>query len=823
MPNDIIYLNGKHPLINDEKLKESFFSFLGRTVSNSILYIFSNFPAPVSAEYKIDILAILSIEDFHGNYLRVSNNYSSNNYFRNFILPISINNNHFEDTIEVVKNNLLINGIFYENNDELLTIKFGLKNLLESKCFFEKGKVQLIPIEILINKNKQIVFEQTFVDYTINWQNIFSYVKLNPNLYFQSYSPWKGNLGFQQFKLDIAKLNTVASLYTEYGYLTKRKIDRIGKQLSKNLVMFESVGKEPTIIVGKAGTGKTSHLLNILLSSLSKRNNVTFLTYNHLLVKDVAYQVKMTQDFLYSSLNETRDENTNLPSGIVQTLMKFTFGLSKKLGVLHLMSETRMIELKLIMENSCLFLEKNLPILFEANSNRLFQNFVNWNAAVEVIQNTNWSIESKQYGIQFVNFLKKNNKSLTINLNESIIEFRKAKIINLENLTQKNVFLNDYSGCLENTLKAIRNTEAFYSQFNVESKYDLLEILMNLKNRVQDNHLLEKKISLELYTNRVKNVIKGRASKSRILIIDEGQDCHNYEREIFYEMFDPKNIVISHGGKEQLIRFSNTCDWGYFKGKRIQTKKIPSGNKSYRIKQNILDFCNFIAEKYRIDLNLKSFSEEDPGQIIFDFRQINTQTIKTSFSSLIEKGNVNGCSNLESLLIMDVNKSTFEIGNNNHNTKHEFETIVNEFNVMEERTITKHNNFPYLTELNSLTEYWLGAVDDKNKLSFPSPNEVRIINYESCRGLEAWCVMCLNFDKFFLSQSESKDAENYLLNEDMYLTKEQRSAMYAITWVLMAATRAIDTLYIQVSGTSSDFSKLCLEYTKINPDKCICT
>ena len=73
-----------------------------------------------------------------------------------------------------------------------------------------------------------------------------------------------------------------------------------------------------------------------------------------------------------------------------------------------------------------------------------------------------------------------------------------------------------------------------------------------------------------------------------------------------------------------------------------------------------------------------------------------------------------------------------------------------------------------------------------------------------------------------MSQSESKDAEKYLLSEDMFLTKEQRSAMYAITWVLMAATRAIDTLYLQVSGTNSEFSKLCLEYTKNNPEKCIC-
>ena len=822
MLNDIIYLNGKHPLINDKELKESFDSFLGEKVTNSILYVFSNFPAPVSAECKIDILVILCIEDIHGNYLRVATNNSSYNYFRNFILPISINNNHFDETIEVAKNNLSINNIDYENKEELLTIKFGLKNLLESNCFFEKGKVQLSPIEILLNKNKQIVFEQTFVDYTISWPNIFSYVKSNPNLYFQSYSPWKGHLGFEQFKLDIAKLNTVASLYTGYGYLTKKKIERIGNQLSKKLVMFESVGKEPTIILGKAGTGKTTHLLNILLSSLSKRNNVTFLTYNHLLVKDVAYQVKMTQDALYSNWVKTEEDNTNFPSGIVQTLMKFTYGLSKKLGVLHLMSELRMSELKLLMENSCLFLEKNLPILFQTNSNRIFQNFINWNAAIEVIQNTNWSIESKQYGIQIVNFLKTNNKSLTKNLNQSITEFRKDKIISLENLTQKNVFLKDYSGCLENTLKAIRNTEDFYSQFNVESKYELLEILMNLKNRRQDNDLINKKISLELYKDRVQNVVKGRTSKSRILIIDEGQDCHQFEREIFYEMFNPKNVVISHGGKEQLIRFSNTCNWDIFKGKRIQTKKIPSGNKSYRIKKSILDFCNFIAETYKVELNLKSFSEEDPGQIIFDFRHIENQNLKSSFSTLLERGKVNECSNLESLLIMDVNKSSFGNGNNNNSSRHEIETIVNEFNVMEDRFITKHNNFPYLTELNSLTEYWLGAVDDKNKLNFPSPNEVRIINYESCRGLEAWCVMCLNVDKFFLSQSESKDAEKYLLSEDMFLTKEQRSAMYAITWVLMAATRAIDTLYLQVSGTNSEFSKLCLEYTKNNPEKCIC-
>lgn len=821
MPNDIIYLNGKHPMINNDDLEISFRTFLGTRVSNSKLYIFSNFSAPISSECKIDILVIMSIEDVHGNYLRVEKDNSSFEYYRNTILPITLNSSFYEQSIEIRENYITINDYEYENKDEISALKFGLKNLLELNCFFEKDKVQINPIEILLNKTNQFVFDKTIVDNCINWSCIFSYIKANPKLYFQSYSPWKGQFGFEKFKIDVAHINSVASSYTEFGYLTRKKIDRISSQLSKKMVMFESIGNDPTIIVGKAGTGKTAHLMNILLNCLSKRINVTFLTYNHLLVKEVAFQVKMTQDALYSSWMKEENDNISFPSGIVQTLMKFTFALSKKLGVLHLMSESRMNELKITLNNSCIFLEKNLPTLIQSNSSRIFQNFLNWNVAIEAIQNTNWAIEVKQYGIQLVYFIKKKNKSLTLSLDETIVEFKKEKSINLESLSHKNVFLNDYIGCLENTLKAIRNTEVFYSQFNVESKYDLLDILMNLNNRKQDEDLLNKKISLEIYKKIVKNVIKGRTSKSRILIVDEGQDCHPFEREIFHEMFNPKNVVVSNGGKEQLIRYSNTCDWSVFRNKKIQTKKIASGNKSFRIKQNVLDFCNFISEKYKIDLNLKSFSEEDAGQVYFDFRGIENTSLVSSFSTLLEKGKVNGCSHLESLLVMDINKSYSSNGNKHFAPNLELDTVINEFNVIEEKAITKRNMFPYLEDLRTLSEYWLGAVDDKNKLSFPSPNEVRIINYESCRGLEGWSVMCLNIDQFFESQANSSDAEKYLLSEDMYLTKEQRAAMYAITWVLMASTRAIDTLYLQMSQTNNEFSKLCKEYTILYPEKCI--
>ena len=161
MPNDIIYLNGKHPMINNDDLEISFRTFLGTRVSNSKLYIFSNFSAPISSECKIDILVIMSIEDVHGNYLRVEKDNSSFEYYRNTILPITLNSSFYEQSIEIRENYITINDYEYENKDEISALKFGLKNLLELNCFFEKDKVQINPIEILLNKTNQFVFDKT--------------------------------------------------------------------------------------------------------------------------------------------------------------------------------------------------------------------------------------------------------------------------------------------------------------------------------------------------------------------------------------------------------------------------------------------------------------------------------------------------------------------------------------------------------------------------------------------------------------------------------------------------------------------------------------
>jgi hypothetical protein len=101
----------------------------------------------------------------------------------------------------------------------------------------------------------------------------------------------------------------------------------------------------------------------------------------------------------------------------------------------------------------------------------------------------------------------------------------------------------------------------------------------------------------------------------------------------------------------------------------------------------------------------------------------------------------------------------------------------------------------------------------KKTLGIPQSLSVRSIYYESCRGIEAWSVMCFNLDAFFELRKKDDEADNYLLN-DLFdqITSEKRCEMYAATWVLMAVTRSIENCYIQITNKQSSFYHCMREY-----------
>ena len=98
--------------------------------------------------------------------------------------------------------------------------------------------------------------------------------------------------------------------------------------------------------------------------------------------------------------------------------------------------------------------------------------------------------------------------------------------------------------------------------------------------------------------------------------------------------------------------------------------------------------------------------------------------------------------------------------------------------------------------------------DEENE---PTQNTYRGIFYESCRGLEAWSVICLDLDTFYQRKKNEEIAASYM-SDDLFLTEDERRTKYAATWVLMALTRPLDTLYVHIRDPDSELGKIFQKY-----------
>ena len=92
--------------------------------------------------------------------------------------------------------------------------------------------------------------------------------------------------------------------------------------------------------------------------------------------------------------------------------------------------------------------------------------------------------------------------------------------------------------------------------------------------------------------------------------------------------------------------------------------------------------------------------------------------------------------------------------------------------------------------------------DNKNK-PFPI-NEHRIINYQSCRGLEAWILVCWNLD--IIIANIKTYYKNYVSQDALTL--------HVNNMLLMIFTRAIDTLVITFEDAKSEEAEMMINLAK---------
>lgn len=797
-------INGTNADLNYEALKDSIIEKLHKTCKEAEVIILNNFPVSVSSQTTIDFIVLLNIPKKERSWYRVETT-DDRHYVRNQIIAVSIVNGYTNSNIKINGRLVEIDGVYIDFEEDANKIKWGLTNYLSTNCGLERKFITVHPITWI----KNTMSSQTLSNILIN--NQFTYDKVEEVIKLNDYFKWSGYKQWHDsdilFEIHIKKIFERASKDSTDGYITKKKIDRIQSKLDDaSIKAYKSIGSKLVEVNGKAGTGKSSDILKWMLrSSIDGRKGV-FLTYNHLLVYDISSQIQS-----YTNRLSPEDRKTKQPT-TAYTIHSYFYRLAKKLGVLLLLTENRISELTNTIDSRWLQIETYF------NSVRKSENHISLAKLLMYVQ-SKWSIAegTKREAILFIQHLE-SLKSLP-NQEETAKQFktyRNDKLSKLGNLESSNIFLKDYHKVLERILQATTNLDTFLSDLDVISKYNLLENVMGLQPEI-----LEKdgsgKINLDKLKTRYKKGLSGFRA-GRIAYIDEAQDCHQLERDVLFSIFGSNNIVIANGGKEQLVRYSLLCDWQISRNKKIDYYKYQKRRNSFRMKPAIATLANHIASWYEIDLGIEPIDTEDHGSVIIDYSKSSANHIEY-INKLKITGERQGCTNYESLLLLTSAESN---SNGYFSTEENSSVSVNQYdNIIKDYSKTK-SDWSLLKEANSKIKdiyFWNATGNvDKRKLSPPGALSVRSIYYESCRGIEAWSVMCFNLDVFFEQKTQEKDADNYLL-ESLFdqLNPEKRRNMYAATWILMAINRCIENCYIQIQDPKSSLSKALLSFKEEYP------
>ena len=279
------------------------------------------------------------------------------------------------------------------------------------------------------------------------------------------------------------------------------------------------------------------------------------------------------------------------------------------------------------------------------------------------------------------------------------------------------------------------------------------------------------------------------------------------------ELNGSDNTVIATGGRDQLIRTAQENDWSQLFGKQLDTEKITLRSVSYRQKENIILFLNAFAEAFDIETRLTVPDEtKNTGRVILDCRNFDKYALPLDvIMSLQLNGRDMGCSNFENMMFLlprvgYVNRKETEDKDVTIDTNSTI--LINQASAQRRLSMSLPHDFKPID----------GTVNDKREaLKNVGQDNTRCLLYESCRGLEAWNVMCMDLNDFYYEKIKSKDAEEYAETYAGGLFEEGRDkyiAQYASLWCFMAMTRAIDTLYLKLSNINNRFSQSIIETAK---------
>lgn len=265
------------------------------------------------------------------------------------------------------------------------------------------------------------------------------------------------------------------------------------------------------------------------------------------------------------------------------------------------------------------------------------------------------------------------------------------------------------------------------------------------------------------------------------LLIDEAQDWNEAERDVVLKLFDKGNIIVADGGN-QFVRRGKVCDWT-----AIHERNNIKLKYCLRQKENIISFLNLLTKTMGVTTGKILGTDKMPGGKV---RIISSDRL-------------------------------FETHNEEMKRLKEKENIAYDMLYLVPHSLVRKDGmdscFAKKTEFEKNGVFLWDGTNSNNRESYSVRNdEVRVLQYDSARGLEGWTIVCMDFDEFI----KEKDSEYVEGEIDSLLLEspEEHKKKYIYNWVMIPLTRAIDTLVITLSDCESEIGRTLKSIADENPD-----
>lgn len=271
------------------------------------------------------------------------------------------------------------------------------------------------------------------------------------------------------------------------------------------------------------------------------------------------------------------------------------------------------------------------------------------------------------------------------------------------------------------------------------------------------------------------------------VFIDESQDWPENERDLIFHLYGAKNIVLADG-IDQLARSPDVTNWM----EQIPTsdRRIINLRKSLRMKGRLCTFAGLLADKFDYDVwDLQPETEIHGGTI----KIVLEADLYKCFRAAIETTKKDGNQTVDNLVCVPPGWSS---------------------------EANKTPNF--IEELRGVDfKVWDGTstrVDDRDEPP-TDHDQLRVVSYDSCRGLEGWCTIAVAIDEFFDYKLKNPELPTGV-KDDLFFAQEKEGLEleYAVKWLMIPMTRAIDTVYLHVADANSVLGKILLDLAETNPE-----